>query len=87
MKSVTKLVLALALAASPVFAKAPKSYQVTGEVISVDADSITVKKGKENFEIARGKADTQAKTGDRVTVFYTMTADSVEAKAAGGKKK
>jgi multidrug efflux pump subunit AcrA (membrane-fusion protein) len=35
-----------------------KSYQVTGPVLDVSADSITVQKGKESWQIAKG-ADTK----------------------------
>ena len=66
---------------------ASKDYQVTGPVLAVTADTITVQKGKENWEIGRG-ADTKVagdvKVGDKVTVMYRMTAASIESK--GGAK-
>jgi hypothetical protein len=78
--------LALALvAAVPAFAAAPKSYQVTGEVVELTDDTVTVLKGKEKFEIALAavKADGgELKKGAKVTVEYRMTATSVEVKAA-----
>ena len=37
------------------FAAAPKTYQVTGPVVEVTPDTITVMKGKEKWEIARDK--------------------------------
>jgi hypothetical protein len=72
----------------PVAALADHTYQVTGPVVSSTADSITVKKGSENWEIARGDDKTEVKAGDKVTITYTMTAKKVEMKAAssGGKK-
>ncbi len=62
-----------------------KDYQVTGPVVDVKDDSITVKKGGDNWEIARDK-DTKTtgeiKKGDRVTIKYKMTATSIEGKSA-----
>ena len=77
------LALGLALLATPAFAAAPKTYQVTGPVLDVNDTTITVQKGKEKWEIARDK-DTkitgELKTGAKVTIEYKMTATSVEAK-------
>ena len=72
----------------PVAALADHTYQVTGPVVSSTADSITVKKGSENWEIARGDDKTDVKKGDKVTIEYTMTAKKVDVKPAssGGKK-
>ena len=80
----------LAVAAALVFpaaALAEHTYQVTGPVVSSSPDSITVKKGSENWEIARGDDKTEVKPGDKVTITYTMTAKKVEAKAGGDTKK
>lgn len=78
------LVLALALA-TPAFAAQPRTYQVTGPIIELTADVITVQKGSEKFEIAR-TADTKVtgelKKGEKVTVEYRMTAATIEVKAA-----
>ena len=66
-----------------------KSYQVTGPVLEVTNDSVTVQKGKEKWEIARDK-DTKVegdlKVGSKVTIHYTMKATSVEVKGEGKKK-
>ena len=66
------------------------AYQVTGPVLEVTDSKIVVQKGKEKWEIAR-TADTKVtgdlKVGAKVTVEYTMTAKSVEAKADKAKKK
>jgi hypothetical protein len=71
-------------------------FQVTGNVSAVDADSITVMKGKERFQIAKDKDSKGAadvKVGDKVTIHYKMYAVSVESKGAavpaksGSKKK
>lgn len=63
------------------FAKAADTYQVTGDVVSVDADVIVVMKGKERFEINRDPTDkTDVKVGDKVTIKYKMTETSIEKK-------
>jgi hypothetical protein len=88
------LALAIVLVASSAiaFAAASKTYQVTGPIVEVNADTITVMKGKEKWEIARDK-DTKVtgdlKPGAKVTIMYRMTAATVEAKeeAAKGEKK
>ena len=80
------LALATALVV-PAAALADHTYQVTGPVVSSTADSITVKKGSENWEIARGDDKTDVKAGDKVTITYTMTAKKVEAKESGSTKK
>jgi len=81
-----RLALATALFAAPAFAAGPDSYQVTGVVKEATADTITVVKEhggkKENFEIARGGDTTALKPGDKVTVYYKMTATKVEVKPA-----
>jgi hypothetical protein len=85
-----RIALALVLAglAAPGLA-AEKSYQVTGPVVDVSDTSITVKKGNENWEIAKTpdtKVTGDVKKGDKVTVHYKMTATSVEAKGGKAKK-
>jgi hypothetical protein len=81
------LALATALVL-PATVLADHTYQVTGPVVSSTPDSITVKKGSENWEIARGDDKTEVKPGDKVTVTYTMTAKKVEVKPASeGTKK
>jgi hypothetical protein len=60
-----------------------KDYQVTGPVVDVKDDVIVVKKGTENWEVARDKTTKttgDVKKGDRVTVKYKMIATSIEAK-------
>ena len=89
MKRIVATLAVLALAAAPAFA-AEKTYQVTGPVVDVTPDTITVQKGKENWEIAT-TADTKGaagvKKGDKVTVQYKMTATSVEVKGEAKKAK
>src|SRR5262245_48019097 len=70
-----------------------KTYQVTGPVLEVTPTTITVQKGEEKWQVARGKstkATVEPKVGDKVTVYYTMTATEIDVKAdakGGGKKK
>ena len=70
------------LAASVAGAGDMKTYQVTGPVVSVDADSIVVKKGKDNWTLAKDSATKgpAVKPGDKVTIYYKMTATEIEKK-------
>ena len=81
------LTLGAALLASPAHA-ADKGYQVTGPVLEVTDTSVTVQKGKEKWQLARTK-DTKVtgdlKVGAKVTIQYTMTATSIEAKGGDAK--
>ena len=71
----------------------PKTYQVTGPVLELTADMITVQKGSDRWEIARDastKVTGDLKVGAKVTIEYRMTAATIEVKpaaAAKGKKK
>ena len=53
MKNFLIVVGAIILFSSLVFAAGPKTYQVTGPVLEMKDDSITVQKGKEKWEIAK----------------------------------
>jgi|SRR5687767_14512306 hypothetical protein len=81
--------VAVLLGVSMAIAAGPKDYQVTGPVLDLTNDVITVEKDKERWEIARNK-DTKVKgdlkKGSRVTIKYTMTATSVEVKDDGKAK-
>ena len=77
--------LLLLIAAATTYAAAVNTYQVTGPVLEVTSDTITVKKGNEKWQIARDastKAPADIKVGTKVTVFYKMTATSIELPAA-----
>ena len=78
--------LAVLALAGGAFAAGVSDYQVTGTVTEVSDSMITVMKGgKEKFEIAKDsntKVTGDVKKDGKVTVHYTMTATSVEAKAA-----
>jgi hypothetical protein len=76
--------VALALLIAVVSIAAVKTYQVTGPVVAVTPDSITVKKGNDNWELARDantKVNGELKVGAKVTIEYRMIATSVEVKA------
>ena len=83
MKRLLGLFVVAAFVASASLALA-KDYQVTGPVVEVKDDHIIVKKGTEDWEIARDK-DTKAtgeiKKGDRVMIKYKMIATSIESKS------
>jgi hypothetical protein len=89
MKRTLLLVCAVLLVASLAVAGAPKTYQVTGPVLELKDDVIVVEKGKDKWEIARGK-DTKVtgdlKVGSKVTIEYRMTAATVEVKDAKAKE-
>ena len=82
-----RIVLALCCAAlTPVAFAGAKTYQVTGPVVEVKGNVITVEnKDKEKWEIETG-ADTKTKgdvkVGDKVTIQYKMNATSIEVKPA-----
>jgi hypothetical protein len=89
----TKWMFVLAVAAlcvATITWAAEKGYQVTGPVIEVTDAKIVVGKGKEQWEIARN-AETKVvgdlKVGEKVTVYYTMTATDIEVKGAKKEKK
>jgi len=89
MKKTLLVVCAVVLAASLAFAGTPNTYQVTGPVLELKDDVIVVQKGKDKWEIARGK-DTKVtgdlKVGSKVTIDYRMTAAIVEVKDAKEKE-
>ena len=69
---------------------AAKSYQVTGVVLDVKADTIIVDKKGEKFEIAwpantKLSGGVAVKKGDKVTVYYTMSATEAEIKSVDPK--
>lgn len=69
---------------------APKTYQATGPVLELTADTIVVQKGSEKWEIARSsstKVTGDLKVGAKVTVQYTMSATQIDVKPATATKK
>ncbi len=89
MKKLLVIIGAILLVSAFAFAAGPKSYQVTGPILELTDDTITVQKGKDPWEIARDK-DTKVtgelKKGAKVTIHYQMKAVSIEAKAEPAKK-
>ena len=80
--SIVALCLALVL---PAGAAVPRTYQVTGPVLSLTDDLIVVQKGNDKWEIARDasvKVTGELKVGATVTIEYRMSATSVEVKPA-----
>ncbi|HSE88857.1 MAG TPA: hypothetical protein VLJ79_21750 [Candidatus Binatia bacterium] len=89
MQHIMTLFVGVFLLTSVAIAAGPKDYQVTGPVLDVTDDVITVEKGKDKWEIGRNK-DTkingELKKGSKVTIYYKMNASSVEVKDAGKAK-
>jgi hypothetical protein len=88
MKEITNMkrtlgIFVVALFLSAASMAAAKDYQVTGPIVDVKDDMIIVKKGSDNWELARDK-DTKTsgelKKGDKVTIKYKMIATSIEGK-------
>ena len=88
MKRLALFVLVMVAFTSFAFAGS-RAYQVTGPVLEVTNDSITVQKGGEKWVVARDK-DTKItgdlKVGSKVIIHYTMKATTVEVKAEAAKK-
>jgi hypothetical protein len=89
MKHILSVFAAALLLTSMAIAAGPKDYQVTGPVLDVTDDVITVQKGSEKWEIGRNK-DTKIngdlKKGSKVTIQYKMTASTVDVKDTGKAK-
>ena len=85
MKKVLVFVFALMFVTTMAFAAGPKTYQVTGPVLEVNADTIVVQKGKDKWELGRDaatKVTGDLKVGAKVTIEYTMKAAAIEVKDA-----
>ncbi len=88
MKSIPLLfALLLSLGSSGAFAASAKTYQVTGPILEVTPAMIAVQKGQDRWEIIRDantKVTGDPKVGSKVTIIYTMTAQTVDVKPAAG---
>jgi hypothetical protein len=85
MKRFISLLAVLLLISVSVFAAGAKTYQVSGPVLDIKGDVITVQKGTEKWEITldkSAKVTGDLKVGSKVTIEYRMTATSVEVKPA-----
>jgi hypothetical protein len=83
MKKILIFACAFLFVAAVAFAAGPKTYQVTGPVLELNANTIVVQKGKEKWEINRDAATKitgDLKVGSKVTVEYTMKAAAIEVK-------
>jgi hypothetical protein len=83
MKRFLIIIGAVMLISSLAFAAGPRTYQVTGPVLEIKDDIITVQKDKEKWEIVRDKETKvtgDLKVGSKVTIQYTMKAATVEVK-------
>jgi hypothetical protein len=90
MKRCVILFSLLLLVSMMVLAAGPKTYQVTGPVLDIKGDVITVQKGTDKWEIALDKATKTTgdlKVGSKVTIEYRMTATSIVVKPAAPPKK
>lgn len=88
MKKILIFACAFLFVATVAFAAGPKTYQVTGPVLEVNANTIVVQKGSDKWEINRDaatKVTGDLKVGSKVTIEYTMKAVSVDVKDAGKK--
>ena len=89
MKRLLIVVVASLFVASLAFA-GMRTYQVTGPVLELTNDKITVQKGKDKWEIARDagtKVTGDLKVGSKVTIQYEMKAASIEVKEEKAKGK
>lgn len=85
MKKILIVACMFMFVATTAFAAGLKTYQVTGPVLEVTANTIVVQKGKEKWEIGRDaatKVTGDLKAGSKVTIEYTMKAATVEVKEA-----
>ncbi|HTI68385.1 MAG TPA: hypothetical protein VMF06_00335 [Candidatus Limnocylindria bacterium] len=84
MKNLHRLLLvATALPVLHLCAAAPKSYQLSGQIVAIDENIIVIQKGESKFEVSRKtktKGVEKAKVGDTVTLTYHMVAEKVETK-------
>src|SRR5262245_56621740 len=93
MKRLVVLLVLVGMIAATLALGAVNTYQVTGPVLAVTADSIVVQKGREKWELGRDastKVTGDLMVGAKVTIEYRMTAATVTVKeeaAASGKKK
>ncbi len=86
MKKILVFACASVFFSSLAFAAGPATYQVTGPVLEVKDNMVTVQKGKERWQIATDastKVTGVLKVGSKVTIEYTMKAVSIDVKEAG----
>ncbi len=87
-KVISGLTLSTVLIASSAFA-ATRSYQVTGPVLESNDKVIVIQKGNDRWELERTpgtKISGNLKTGEKVTISYSMVASDIEVKPAESTK-
>lgn len=75
--------ICVCLSALSTWAQKPSTYQVTGPITALSETTITVEKGKDKWELKRGDAKVEGgelKVGEKVTITYAMSAESIEVK-------
>jgi hypothetical protein len=83
LKRILAVIVIIGLYSAVAFAATANTYQVTGPVLEVSKDTVTVQKGKDRWEIALGpdtKVTGDLKVGSKVTIEYRMTATKVDVK-------
>ena len=83
MKKTVVFLSAMLFFSSLALAAGPNTYQVTGPVLEVKDDMVTVQKGKEKWDISKDaatKVTGDLKVGSKVTIEYTMKAATIEVK-------
>jgi hypothetical protein len=89
-KSILGLAIASQLLMGSNLYAAAKTYQVTGPILELTDKIIVVQKGDERWEIARDestKVKGELKVGQKVTIYYRMTATTIESKPAASDSK
>ena len=80
MKRIIVASLAVILFLAFIYATVPRTYQVTGPVLNIQDDIITVQKGEEKWEVLK-TADTQVAgrldVGSKVKIEYRMVATKI----------
>jgi hypothetical protein len=85
MKKALILACAFVFVVTVAWAAGPKTYQVTGPILEVKADTIVVQKGQEKWEVGRDaatKVTGDLQVGSKVTIEYMMKATTIEVKDA-----
>ena len=89
MNKTTLLALATVFTfATAAFAEEANTYQVTGPIVELTDTKIVVMKGKDKWELARNsdtKVTGELKVGAKVTIQYSMTAQTIESKDENAK--
>jgi len=83
MKKTIAVALSVILFLALVYAAGPKTYQVTGPVLAINGDVITVQKDTDKWELLKNAGTTITGTlavGAKVTIEYKMVATKITVK-------